>query len=83
MMGPIGIKAHFWKWRCFVLLSLAEQGDSTLSVGETIDLSRQFLFRTVKDSYSPHVALVPAQQPLLLEVRGWLRLTHVVYRGLN
>ena len=29
---------HFWKWRCFAPLSLAEHGERTLSVGETMDL---------------------------------------------
>ena len=34
-----GRMAHFWKCRCLAPLSLAEHGERTLSVGETIDLA--------------------------------------------
>ena len=31
-------ETHFWKCRCFAPLNLAEQGERTLSVGETMRL---------------------------------------------
>ena len=40
-----GNDTHFWKCLCFAPLNFAEQGERTLSVGETIDLQDQQMAR--------------------------------------
>jgi hypothetical protein len=47
--------AHFWKCRCFAPESLAEQGDRTLSVGETMDLEAASERRSQRLRRSPTV----------------------------